>query len=422
MKIYTKVVIDIKTLEEVETECFDYPNEPLYCKGSGGGGSSGKVSYPAYLELVHQGVLDNKTSDEPITSVVEELNVVVGSNPYMGVTAYNPSTRIADFWTVVDAYETIVNQISETTGWAGCFTQAVATIDTNYTDPTVGAATDIASAWIDPSSDAFTDIEGDWDESLVGSMADIEADVDAYEDIADDHVTTDVLPRFQRGMQDINAVTTSGFTIGQAIIEGMTDRDISKYHGTLRVALNTQRNQVKAESILEKNKQKANAYRRDDELSAESKKAESQALAEAHKQDDRINAFSVSQENDMYMKSIDQMVRYVQLKLDANSSLAHTIIEANRISIVAEKEEDERQVSIDSRDALWNLEAFQYVGNLIAGISGGTLVPNMSEGPSRMQSTMGGAMSGAAMGTMVSPGMGTAVGAGVGAVMGYFAG
>lgn len=423
MKIYTKIVIDIETGDVVEQECFDYDGEFVLCKG---GGAAGKVEYPTYVRQLQFQMMSLGGSDAfgPNVSVsysmFDAINASYGNSPYTGVTASIPDTRISNWETGIDDYNTILDTISETTDWAAFFTQAVTTIDTNYTDPSVDAAADIDTAWIDPSNNAWTDIDGDWDESQPGSMADIEADVAAYEDIADDRVTTDVLPRFQRGMQDINAVMTSGFTIGQAIIEGMTDRDISKYHGTLRVAANTQRNQIEAESVLEKNKQKATAYRRDDELLAEGKKAESLALAEAHKQDDRINAFSVNQENAMYIQSIEQMTRFFLAKLSGEEAYSRINLAGQMAALEAQRVETETQLEIDAADAMWDLSIFQFGGNLLASAAGGTAIP-LTTRPTRTQAMVGGAMAGAGTGAVVGGGNPYVIAGGalLGAYMGY---
>ncbi len=388
MKVYTKIVFDMRTLDVVEQKCFYYEGEIALC--GGGSGSAGKIQLDTYArnmvaDLLSSGHASNVPVDRLGASIVDHMHDA--SNPFTGVTAYDPDTRTTAMLTESSAFATILDALGEVVDWAALFTQANTTIDTHFTDPTVNAA---------------TDIDGDWEESQPGSNAEIEIDVDAYGDIVDDRVTTDVLPRFQRGMQDVNAVMTSAFTIGQAIIEGMADRDIAKYHGTLRVAASLQKDQIEATSVLEKNRHKA----------------------EAHKQDDKINAISVMQENDMYVKSIEQMVTLKLGYLNLQHNLSRIVIDINRMQLIAEKEEQDVQISVDEMEARWPFELFVYAGNTLAAASGATTA-NVPRGPTRTQSTIGGAMSGAATGAMVGsvvPGIGTGWGAGIGAVAGAYMG
>jgi hypothetical protein len=78
--------------------------------------------------------------------------------------------------------------------------------------------------------------------------ADIVADVAAFSNQLDDEITTKVLPRFRRGMQDINAVVSSAFVIGEAVIEGFRDRDVAKHSSAIRLNLSSQQSQQNLEA------------------------------------------------------------------------------------------------------------------------------------------------------------------------------
>ena len=67
--------------------------------------------------------------------------------------------------------------------------------------------------------------------------------------------------------------------------------------------------------------------------------------------------------------------------------------------------------------AKWPLEVFQYGSNLLAAVSGGT---GFTPGPTGVQSSLGGAMSGAAIGARISGG--SMFGAGAGALLGGIGG
>ncbi len=109
-----------------------------------------------------------------------------------------------------------------------------------------------------------------------------------------------------------------------------------------------------------------------------------------------------------------------QFKLEENNKVMSMTMEANRLALIAFKEEVDVQFDIDKDEALWDFQIYQMAGNVLASIAGGTVGEGVG-GPSKMQSAIGGALSGAAAGAMVGsavPGIGTAVGAGVGAVIG----
>jgi len=357
--------------------------------GGSGGGAAGKVAYPTYIEsiqadwLANCGVLGEGSGRDTMSySVTDGLTDAIGNSPFSGGTAFDPDTRITSWETEIGAFETLVEALAETTDWAALLTQAVTSVGTNFVSTTPVGDT---SGWLDPTPAAD---------------AEISADVDAYEAVVDDHVETDVLPRFQRGMQDINAVMTSAFTIGQAIIEGMADRDVAKYQGSLRVA----------------------AYMQKDKIVADSKLKESERVVDLAKQVDDISLKSNTDKNRMYIVGVEQMLRYFLARLSAEEAYSKLYVSGQMAAVEAQRSETETQSEIDEADATWDLTVFQYGANVMAGASGGTAIPLRRPGPTRAQSMIGGAMSGAAMGTMINPGIGTAAGAGLGAIAGYFGG
>ena len=103
---------------------------------------------------------------------------------------------------------------------------------------------------------------------------------------------------------------------------------------------------------------------------------------------------------------------------ELEKTVAHYTIEANRLRIVAEKEQKDTDNSIAIEDGKWNLEIWQYGANLLAAIGGGTVVPKGSDGPSRNQSVLGGALAGAAIGGQVGGGWGALAGGAIGAIAG----
>lgn len=105
---------------------------------------------------------------------------------------------------------------------------------------------------------------------------------------------------------------------------------------------------------------------------------------------------------DLHLKAFsDDAIKIIQMKLDFQRVVSSLIIEANRLKIVAKKEEADGNLKIDESDALWDLEVFKYGGNLLASISGATISTQKHQGSSTAQSVIGGGLSGAAAGALI---------------------
>lgn len=309
----------------------------LICsKGGGGGGGSGQVSHSAYLEVIHSSWLDHSTADTISDSITDVMNSALGSSPFAALTAYDPDADITAWEAAITAFAAILAGVAEATDWDALYTQAETTID------------DTAEI----------------------TEAVIVADVDAFADQLDDEITTKVLPRFRSGMRNIDAVVSSAFPIGEAVIEGFRDRDVAKHDSAIR-------------------------------LSAASKNADIRLATK-----------------NLRLEATNQMLSLMVQRINWEQAYATMVIEAKRIKIVAKKEETDINRDIDKEDALWDLEVFQYGANLLAAIGGG-VAATTSHKPSTAQSVIGGAMSGAAAGGMVAGPYGAVVGGVLGAAAGY---
>ena len=276
---------------------------------SGGGGSSGAVSYPAYMEALHSSLLSHAGADTITDSLVDIMNAGLGNSPWTGLTAYNPDADIAAYEAGLTAFSAILAGLSETTDWDTIYNQAKVTIT--------------------PITEAV-----------------ILADIAAFSNQVDDELLTKVLPRFRRGMQDINAVVSSAFPIGEAVIEAFRDRDVAKFSSGLRIALE-------------------------------------------------------SKNSDLLISGSGQMMQMMLQRIGWEESYAKVLVEAKRMKIVAKKEQTDQDAKLDEEDALWDLELFQYGGNLLAGIGGGVSTPNTKQ-PGQAQSMIGGALSGGVAGGMIA--------------------
>ena len=108
--------------------------------------------------------------------------------------------------------------------------------------------------------------------------------------------------------------------------------------------------------------------------------------------------------------------------VNLRNTVAQMLLETKRIRTVAEAEFIGNQADMNRSYATWDMNVYAKAGATLGAIQGGHFVPDSA---SKTSSAIGGAMGGAAMGASlgsVVPGLGTAVGAGVGAVAGGLAG
>jgi len=301
---------------------------------SGGGGSSGAVSYPAYMQAFHGLMLDSGGADTPTYSFMDLYNTATsGDSPFGLAVAYDPDANITNMDTSLSKLESTLNAMAYGTDWTNMASIAVSIMD-----------------------------------AKVFSDSRIASEVAAFSAVAEDEVTTTILPRFQAGMRDAGAVLTSAYTIGQAIINAMKSRDINK---------------MSADLYLMRDRERL-----------------------AHM--------------DAAIKDMAQM--HLQHKEFVRAFTALSL-EKERLAVVAYKEESDMNVKYDEADAKWDLECIQYGANLLAAIGGGTATTSNIP-RSQTASVIGGALSGAAVGAGVgfvaggSPG--ALVGAGVGALVGGF--
>jgi len=296
--------------------------------GSGGGGSSGKVGYPAYLETLHSDALNHGGADTITHSLYDLLEIADGNNPYLGAVAYDPSSEMVALADALDTYADKVDEFEPSTLWSAGIVFGKADLET-----------------------------------YLYSDSDFNDDADAFRDKLEAQLTSDVLPRFQAGMRDINSVMSSSFVIGQSILEDGIDREVAEHLSKLRVA----------------------GYM------------------------DKID--KVTQWADRFLGASIQKIEFYR-------TVSALTAEINRIRLLFKMEYDKQQLAWDNESATWQINLFQNLANLIASPSGGTAIYDNKD---RKNSPWAGALSGAASGAQIGSSMG-GYGAGIGALVGGVAG
>ena len=338
--------------------------------GGSGGGASGTVTWPSYIQTVHGRWLDDAGVYTPLNNLAETIDAVHGNSPFQGAVAFDPDayiTRIDAILTSLDAALSARNNIADfsaaKSNAAILFALGVPTLQL--------ASLDVAT--LDTTTLDTTTLD-----TITVTDADINADMVALQAQLEDELEQRTLPRFQAGMLNIGAVQTSAFVIGEAIMRAMLARDVARHGSELRVQLNSQAREVNARhslSFREIDSRHKVTFR---EIEARHKLA-FRELEGKHKimfqevtqryrmghQELLFKFFTHNQE--MIRLASEAMMAALWKHMDAEIQYTHQSNEATRLQAVMKKEEAEEQLTIDEADVKWDLELFRYAGNLLAG-------------------------------------------------------
>lgn len=289
----------------------------------GGGGSSGAVDYPSYMKERHSKLFDDMRS---------KADTAITSNPYVGMYGWSPECMIEHMQASVDYYDTLVQDFEPFELWK----ELINTVPT-----TVFGLLDLAP-------------------------------VDSYIDTAKvrlrDGIEDEVLPKYRRGMQNIGAVMTSAFKIGEALLW---------------------KQELQEEVALEKE------FRGKLALAA----------------------------YEYCFKTTGDIISLTLQKLALNNQVVSYNMESVRMAYVAMKEYTENNNTYEIERVKWPLEMSKYLMDALGSIasSAGTSYTTSTGGYSRTASGIGGALGGAASGAMLGSafgGVGSAIGAVGGAAVG----
>ena len=425
--------------------------------GGSGGGSAGEVSWPTAVQERYNFLLGNYAA--PVTAgianivdVFTSLAGAQGDDPYGVISAYNPASLQEHISNGVQAFGNKVEAYSPQIEWDTVFNGAISRYQSVIgEDPeniradlvaidqipdvwtAIGdlltAADDIGLGWSAPTFDADVDIKTD-----LADESEVAASTDAQRAIVSDQLTSDILPRFEAGMRDINAVQSSAFVIGRAVIEGMGQRDVTKFDSDLRYKAFLQRDNLLGQAHLQEDKLNAintdsynratsQAYMQEEKLAVDSVLEENRIKSQALLQNDKINADAAKAESlinaemarhksTVVYQDTDSYFTHVGASLELFKAFTAFVVDSTRIVYVMGKEETDTNNEYIVQNARWDLDMVQIAGNIVASISGGT---SYTPGPTPSQNALGGAFAGAAIGARTT---GNAYGAAGGAILG----
>ncbi|RLI52544.1 MAG: hypothetical protein DRP09_17710, partial [Candidatus Thorarchaeota archaeon] len=246
------------------------------------------------MEDMHKDWLNGNETDtlgsENITAL---MAAAIGASPYASVTAYDPESELAAMLTGLSDFDTVIDGIDGDGDWENAITAVQTKLEADVFE-------DVTSFIVSPNTTY------------------IDNDVDAFADKLDNQIESTVLPRFQAGMRDINAVISSAFVIGEALIEEGRDAEVAKHASGLRMTA----------------------------MEIDSRNNELLLKDELHKRE-------------MIKSEGSRVLDLDMAKVEYEKAYLMALAEIRRMRIVAYKEEHDMNVSLDKRDSLWDLEVFQ---------------------------------------------------------------
>lgn len=341
-----------------------------------GGGTTGKVGFPTYMENVHKFSIarEDAPTDAFDKTLVEVVNEMFTSNPFTGQSFTDPATDFADTETRFDAMDSIVTAIDPTTDWDTFVDIVASKLDETGILPDVDIDT------------VFTNARA---ETTLETREAIAASLEAINDIVvrsavrsferrSDHTRRGAVNRFAGQMSDINAVQSSAFIFGMAILESQHLQRVAEFDTTLSTGL--YQGAFTAHMTAFQNNVRAR-------LTGEMQ----------NKQVRDQTAF----------QSVGLLTQFVLNQAEIDHAVTRTKAEINRIKIAGTQEYEGASFDLADREVNWDMDVFHKEVRFLGGLGGGTALP---AGPSKAQSAIGGAIGGAVAGNAV-PGIGTAVGA-----------
>lgn len=291
----------------------------------GGGGSAGKVGYPTYLEEQHGqflvGASGSGNSITPTTSIYDlwEDGLGVGGNPYTGLSYSDPASDFTELEGLSTAFKDEVDGIVPADELTDAVNSAVKAADSNA---------------ITLATKAFQDSQK--------------------------QTRARSLRSFSSEMAGINAVNSSAYMFGIALIESAALQSVENFRADL----------------------------------------------------------TIRQQEQLTQNFIDLRLQKAQLL----QTVASITAEVKRLKVVAEAEYVANEADLSYKHANWEWEVVLNTVTAMGGLGGGTRLPGSpSKTASALGGALSGAATGAAIGSVV-PGLGTAVGAGIGGLLGLASG
>lgn len=186
--------------------------------GSGGGGSSGKVEYPAYLQTVHSALLNNGATDTINFSMYDLLNAAYTTNPFDDASLSIYSGRL-----VIDN-----NGLTSMPTVASCIASVLASV-TNF-DP------------LDYYTSTLISVAGAIDATILDDSV-ISAASTAFSNVIEVDVAAEKA-KYDADSALLGATMSSAYSLGKTFIDSRKKEKVAFYDADLRAKMYLQRNDM----------------------------------------------------------------------------------------------------------------------------------------------------------------------------------
>jgi len=342
----------------------------------------------------------------------------VSVNPYTDVSAYNPAADIGEFMGDVATYRAFTTALNPDSDFDSHVSRALArTSVTEFPAEDISEAlTAIVSTAISDAETAVTSARNVASSNASDAVA---AAILAASEVVESAPVTNMIEQFRRraetahlksvsrytgGMADINAVQSSAFLFGLALMESEHVERVEEFVARLSMQI--------YDSVIPAYLQMETVYSAD-HLTTFRDRTNTQLRVQG-----ALNAQVRGGRDTFMIQAVNELAGSLARKGESKRAAAALSAEAGRLKFVALSERDKQDNLYDVEEWLWELKLFQYGSNVLSGVStGGEVLP---ERPNQMSTMLSGALAGAAVGTgEAGPGIGTLIGAGIGGYLGY---
>jgi len=299
-----------------------------------GGSAAGTIEYPEYIRIIHGGMLAHYLASDDqdgfVYSMTDLINAAIATeSPYTdgdrpsGAIAYDPDVDIDE----LDVQYAKLQAAADSVGsdvWSTYLSSVLAKADDGSTFPAIDFLSNITTA-MDSAVTACLD-------ALIQEP--IDDAVDAYSSSQESQFLKSV-SRFTSGMADINAVQSSSFAMGLAILESDYNADVARFASNLKVE--TFRN-----------------------LLIPTIQAHVQAeLNRAGYRDTFVTA------------GVSALMDLLKLKVSSLTSASGLLSALKQLVITSKQYQQAYNLEVDVREATYDIDLYQHMGNLLAAAPGG---------------------------------------------------
>jgi len=380
----------------------------------GAGGSAGKIDFPTHMKEIHQRWFDytgtgsgNPLYTRTMHDLIELYTKDAGQNPFLSVSYTSPASRLTDVNNELVEFDNKVDALSESTDLTTAFTQSLARVDTANVLKTIPTATIFSDTLTAVNSALATmDIDGMSANAIANTDAIISQAVAQMIALADDTVIAAavtefynknqlqqgrILRRYAQGMADVNAVQSSAFFFGMAILEAENSRQTAEYSTQLRL-------QLSRDVLLSY----VDAYKT--HLASELEKTIRSfvPLYTANLNTRLESEVRMKAARDaLFQASLQQWVQMLYNNINSHQAVVASFNTAKATAITATAEHEGNVADLNEKMAEWYFRVYQYGGSLFGAINGSSAV--VPARPTKGQSVLAGAAAGMAAGAALGP-------------------